>query len=92
MANSIYNNSISVWTTIIQVFTSQTRSNFNNWLYIKAMPTNTGIVYVWDLNVSTSNWFPLSSWEGIYIPLDKLWDVYLISDTSAQSVRYLNAY
>jgi len=58
-------------------------------IHIKAMSSNTGEIYVGDVNVSSSNGYPLAAGEEVYLKLRDLSKVYLDTDTGGEGVKYI---
>jgi len=56
---------------------------------IKAMPSNTGDIYVGDSAVSSSNGYPLSAGEEIHLKLRDLSKIYLDTATGGEGVKYI---
>lgn len=56
---------------------------------IKALSTNTGIVYVGNSTVTTANGFELLAGESVSLDCDNLNDVYVIGSGASQVVRYI---
>ena len=56
---------------------------------VKALSTNTGIIYIGDSGVSSTNGFELSSGDSIDIALSNLSIVYIDSSFSGEGVSYL---
>lgn len=57
--------------------------------WIKALSTNSGIVYVGLEGVTTATGYPLSAGQELAIPVDKLSNVYVIASADNQAVRYI---
>lgn len=56
---------------------------------VKALSTNTAVVYIGSTGVTTSNGFELLAGESISLDVDDLSDVYVISGSASQEVRYI---
>lgn len=56
---------------------------------IKALPTNTGKVYVGDSGVSSANGFVLSVNEGVCLDVDNLQDIYLDVSVNGEGASYV---
>lgn len=83
----VRNNQITVGTAIVR----GTDINIKGDVWIKALPDNTGIVYVGgnDTDVSTTNGFPLSAGDLIGFRVTNLNGLYFISDTVAQKIAFV---
>jgi hypothetical protein len=60
---------------------------------VKAAPTNTGIVYVGNSDVTAdasdaTDGFPLEAGDGLFVPVDDASKVYLIGSAAGQKVFY----
>ena len=59
-------------------------------IVIKAMPTNTGLIYVGGSSVSSSNGFPLDPGETLILAVDHVHaPVWIDSAVSGESVAYI---
>lgn len=56
---------------------------------IKALPTNTGFIYIGNSAVSSSNGFILSARESVFIAADNLNRFYIDSSVNGEGVSYL---
>ncbi len=56
---------------------------------VKAMPSNTGNIYVGGFGVTTSTGFPLDAGESLTIPVDDANKVYVIADQNNQAVAWM---
>lgn len=56
---------------------------------IKALPTNTGYIYVGGSGVDSSNGFVLGANESVSLDFDQLADVYIDSDNNGEGVSYI---
>lgn len=56
---------------------------------IKALPTNTGLIYIGGATVSSSNGFILSARESVFIAADNLNRFYVDSSVNGEGVSYL---
>ncbi len=56
---------------------------------IKALPANTGKVYVGDSTVAAANGFPLSAGEGFALAIDNLNRLYIDADVNGEGVAYI---
>jgi len=56
---------------------------------VKALSTNTAIVYVGKTGCTTANGFELLAGESVSLDIDNLVDVFVISGSAAQVVRYI---
>jgi len=56
---------------------------------IKALVTNTGIIYVGGVNVSSSNGFQLSAGETVNLDIDDVNKIYLDSSVNSEGVTWL---
>lgn len=82
----------TVPTAAAERLTAQSTGNVpraNGGIVVKALSTNTAVVYVGDSSVTTSDGFPLSANESISLPVDDPSKVYCISGTSSQVLRVL---
>ena len=55
---------------------------------VKALSTNTGIVYVGDSGVTTSNGFELTAGESLTVLIDNVDKIYVIASAASQNVRW----
>lgn len=60
-----------------------------NVVYVKAVGSNTGKIYVGDLDVNAANGFPLSPGEEIELAARNLSKVYIDADSGGDSVKYI---
>ena len=60
-------------------------------IYIKALPTNTGYVYVGKDPVTSSTGYPLLAGEEIVILTDNLLDVFVDVSVNGEGVAYLGS-
>lgn len=58
---------------------------------IKALSTNTGLIYVGDSTVDSTNGFVLASGDSASSDIDNLTDIYLDSSVDGEGVSYLGA-
>jgi len=58
-------------------------------VYIKAMTSNTGNLYVGDSAVSSANGFPLAAGEQISLQTRDLSKIYLDTDTGGEGVKFI---
>lgn len=56
---------------------------------IKALPTNTGLIYVGNVGVTSANGFILSARESVFIAADNLNRFYIDSSVNGEGVSYL---
>lgn len=64
----------------------------NHGVIVKALPTNTGTVYVGDsAGVTTATGFPLEAGETVSIPVDDADKVWVATDTDNQGVAWIAA-
>lgn len=56
---------------------------------IKALPTNTGLIYVGNVGVTASNGFILSARESVFVAADNLNRFYIDSSVNGEGVSYL---
>lgn len=56
---------------------------------IRAKSTNTGLIYVGSVTVSSSNGFQLSASETVSLDLDSLAKIYIDSDVDGEGVTYI---
>lgn len=84
---TIYNGKKSVTTagTRVTLASSQAIKSVT----IKALSTNTGIIYVGDTSVSSSNGYQLSAGESVSMDIANLNTVNLDSSVSGESVTYI---
>lgn len=83
---TIYNGSKTVPTVTAEtIASSQSISSVT----IKALSTNTVAVYIGTTGVTTSTGFELLAGESISLDVDNLTDVYCISGSASQVVRYI---
>lgn len=83
---TIYNGTKTVPTgTAEAIASSQAISSVT----VKALSTNTVSIYVGASGVTTSNGFELGASESISLDIDNLADVYVISGSASQEVRYI---
>jgi hypothetical protein len=62
----------------------------NSGILVKALSTNTGIVYVGNSTVSSSNGFPLSADQVLVLDkVGKLSDIYVDASVNTQKVAYM---
>jgi len=57
-------------------------------VYIKAMATNTGLIYVGDITVTSANGFPLSAGDQLFLPISSTSSIFLDSAVNGGSVAY----
>lgn len=57
-------------------------------VYIKALSTNTGLIYVGDSTVASTNGFQLSAKEQIWIPISNLNTINIDSSVNGEGVTY----
>lgn len=60
-----------------------------NSVIVKALAANTVDVYVGGSGVTTSNGFPLAAGEAIALDVRAIGDIFVISGSASQKVRYL---
>ena len=83
---TIYNGSKTVPTATAEtIASSQSISSVT----VKALSTNTVSVYIGTTGVTTSTGFELSAGESVSLDVDNLTDVYCISGSASQVVRYI---
>jgi hypothetical protein len=84
--STVYNGSKTVPTgTAEALASSQSISSVT----IKALSTNTAIVYVGATGATTSNGFELLAGESVSLEVDDLANIYVISGSASQVVRYI---
>lgn len=57
-------------------------------ILVKALNTNSDIIYVGDSSVTTSTGFPLSAGESVVIPLNN-GSIYAVADAAAQKLAWM---
>ena len=83
---TVYNGSKTVPTgTAEAIASSQAISSVT----IKALSTNTAAVYVGATGCTTANGFELLAGESVSLDIDNLADVFVISGSASQVVRYI---
>jgi len=66
----------------------------SNGVFIKALPTNGGYIYLGDSGnntISTSTGFPLSAGEAIILQIGNLNEIYFVGTSSGDRVAWLKA-
>lgn len=58
-------------------------------VYVKAMQSNSGNIYIGDSGVSSANGFPLAAGEQIALQTRDLNKIYLDTDTGGEGVKYI---
>lgn len=60
-------------------------------VFIKALPTNTGVIYLGNVNgdITTSNGFPLSAGEVIYLEITNLSHLWFDASVNSQKIAWL---
>jgi hypothetical protein len=80
----------SIWWTALQI-----QSAIIAWatqIYVKALSTNTGILYIWNSWVTSWAWFELIASEWQFIEINDPSKLYVISNSTAQSLSYFIVY
>jgi hypothetical protein len=57
-------------------------------VYIKAMPANTGLVYVGGDTVTSSTGYPLSAGETLFLPIAQTTTIFVDSAVNGEGVAY----
>jgi len=83
---TVYNGSKTVPTGTAEVIAS---TQAINGVTVKALSTNTVAVYVGTTGCTTANGFELLAGESISLDIDNLADVFVISGSASQVVRYI---
>jgi len=83
---TIYNGSKTVPTAMAEAIAS---SQAVSSVTVKALSTNTVAVYVGVSGVTTANGFELLAGESLSLDIDNLADVFVISGSASQVVRYI---
>lgn len=88
LPSTLYNGTQTVSSagTAVAIATSQTLSNG---VTIKASASNTGVIYVGNSSVSSSNGLPLTAGESIPVAIDDLAKVYIDADVSGEGIEYI---
>lgn len=86
-ATTVYNGKTTVTTAGVRVVLASSTSVKS--ITIKAATTNTGLIYVGNSTVSSSNGFELASGDSISIDISNLNILYIDSSTNSQSVTYI---
>ena len=88
LPSTIYNGQKTVTTagTRVVLSTSQT---LTSGVTIKAMSTNTGIIFVGNSSVTSSNGFRLSASAEVFIEIDNLATIYIDSSVNGEGVSYI---
>ena len=88
MAAAIYTNVTTVTThgTRVVLATSQA---INSGVSIKALSTNTGLIYVGNSTVTSGNGFELAKGEAITVITPNLANVYIDSGVDGEGVSYI---
>lgn len=60
-------------------------------VWIKALPTNTGLAYVGKNPVTSGTGYPLAAGEQVFVPTDDIADVFIDVATNGEGVAYLGA-
>lgn len=87
LSPDFYVDNISVGTSVSKVIPEEL--NVLKGVQLKSLFTNTGIIYIGRSGVSATTGFPLSAGEGLFIPIKDVTKISAISDTAAQSLRWL---
>ena len=85
---TIYHNKTTVTTAGTRVVLASSRA-LTAGVYIKALSTNTGLIYVGTSTVSSTNGIQLSAKEQIWIPISNLNTINIDSSVNGEGVTYL---
>jgi len=88
LPSTIYNGQKTVTTagTRVVLATSQV---LTSGVTVKAMSTNTGIIFVGNSGVTSSNGFRLSASAEVFIEIDNLATIYIDSSVNGEGVTYI---
>ena len=88
LPSTIYNGQKTVTTAGTRVVLATTQTLVSG-VTIKALSTNTGIIYVGNSTVSSSNGFRLSASAEIFIEIDNLATIYIDSSVNGEGISYI---
>ncbi len=79
----------SIGATALQIQSAATK--LNTGLTIKALSTNTHIIYIGDSGVTTSNGFPLSAGNTVNVPVIDASTIYAVSAGTGDALAYIGS-
>lgn len=85
--STIYNGKTTVTTAGTRVALASTQAITS--VVVKALAANTGIIYVGNVTVASTNGFALAAGDSVALDIANLATVYLDSSTNTQSVTYI---
>lgn len=87
LPTAIRHGQVSVGTSAVQL----TAGALKQGVTIKAPSTNSGKLFVGVTGVTTSTGFPLSAGDAVFLAVDNVNRIYVISDTTSQNVAFLGS-
>lgn len=75
--------------TVTQVQLAATPRKLVRGIIVKSAKANTGLIYVGNSAVSTSNGYPLSADQSVQVSANDQSDVWVVSDAATQSVGWI---
>lgn len=68
---------------------SATSTALRDGVWVQALSTNSGTLYIGGSGVTTSTGYPLAAGASVFVPIDDLSKIYAIGSADNQAVRWI---